>query len=63
MKNTHLSTKKNRNAKGHMNANTWGKTAITILIYLQFLLKMCVRNVKINIWITFLLLKTFYLNQ
>jgi len=31
----HLSTKKkNRNAKRHMNANTWGKTIIEILIYL-----------------------------
>jgi len=46
-----------------MNANTWGKTAIKIQIYLKFLFHICVSNVKINIWITFLLLKTFYMNQ
>jgi len=34
---------------------------IKILIYLYFLLQIFVCSVKINIWITFLFLKTFYI--
>jgi len=34
MKKNILSTKKTQKCKKHMNANTWGKTVIKILIYL-----------------------------
>ena len=49
-----------RNAKRHMITNIWDKTVIKILIYFSSLV--CVFSVKINIWITFLLLKIFYIN-
>ena len=62
MKKKHISTKNPENARRHMNANIWDKTVIKILIYFSSFLKSCVFSAKINIWITFLLLMTFYIN-